>query len=349
VTAGTLELASHTYGKQRIHLVALPADGRAPGGARDGTVRASAGTNELVELTAEVMLTGGFEASYLHGDNRSVVTTDSLVRLVFLTVERLLPAPVEAVAGTIVSELHERYRFVPNATVDLSTQTWCPLDAGGSHGAHPRAFWRGGGDQQQAHAVLRDGRIRVRSGIGGLHLLATTGSSFEGFLVDDLTTSPPVTDRPLYGVVDAEWTALPDATAWEAQRADVRAVILESFESVSSRSVQQLVAAMCGAVLTGVPAVDDISVTFESLPLAGAVSGPPATPDCLGSPGSTGLGSPTGRVVGYAIADHPRGVTTASMRRADTATGAGTAAGAHQAGHTEDGHAERVRIEGRSR
>ncbi len=355
MTAGPLELGSHTYGKQRIHLVALPEAGRAPDGARDATIRANPGTDKPVELAAEVMLTGGFETSYLHGDNRSVVTTDSLVRLVFLAVERLLPAPVEAVAAAIVSELHERYRFVPGVTVDLSARTWCPLDAGGSYGPRPRAFWRGGEDRQQARAVLRDGRTRVHSGIGGLHLLATTGSSFEGFFVDDLTTSPPVADRPLYGIVDAEWTAVPDATAWEDQRAAVRAAILESFESVSSRSVQQLVAAMCGAVLTGVPAVDDVSVTFESLPLTGAVSGSPGsprhpeTPSRSGSPGSSGLASPTGRVVGYAMADHPRGVTTASMRRSGTAVATGTAAGALPAGHTEDGRAEHAHTEGRSR
>jgi len=377
VTAVPLELVSHTYGKRRIHFVALPVAGGPPEGARDEeeTVRTCPGTDGPVELTAEVMLTGGFEASYLRGDNRSVVTTDSLARLVFLTVERLLPAPVETLATTIVSELRERYRFVPGVTVDLSAQTWYPLDAGGSPGPRPRAFWRGGEDRQQVHAVLRDGRTLVRSGIGRLHLLATTGSSFEGFLVDDLTTSPPVADRPLYGIVDAEWASLPDATAWDVQRAAVRAAILESFESVSSRSVQELVAAMCGAVLSGVPAVDDVSVTFESLPLSRTVSGSPVHPETPlslgrgGSPVTSGLRGATGRVVGYAIADHPQGVTTASMRRVDTATGAGTAGEARQAGHAEDaghvwdagdagdaghaghvgdaevGHVERVRIE----
>lgn len=344
MTATTLDLARHAYGKHQIRLIALPAPGT-PG--TPGTVEPV----DPVELTAEVMLIGGFEASYLHGDNRRVVTTDALVNLVVLTVERLLPAPVETVAEAIACELHDRYRFVPGASVELAARTWCPAGAGqptsaGHRGRECRAFrtfTRDGGTEQRARALLHDGGVHLLSGIGGLHLVVTTGSSFEGFLVDDLTTSQPLADRPLYGIVDVEWTATPaatpDATTWEAQRAGVHAAILAAVEDTSSRSVQHLVATMCGTVLAEVPAVDEVTVVYESIPLARAGSGSHGVSAAgSGSRGTGGDRSSTGRMVAHAVTGHPRGVTEATMRRsggAPSRQAAPAPAPRHTAGTTE--------------
>ena len=81
----------------------------------------------------------------------------------------------------------------------------------------------------------------VESGIDDLCLLKTTGSGFENYRRDDLTTLPPTTDRILSTLLTGRWAyvrPLASAAAYEAANAAVREAMLGVFAREYSVSVQ---------------------------------------------------------------------------------------------------------------
>ena len=104
----------------------------------------------------------------------------------------------------------------------------------------------------------------MRAGVSGLDVLKTTGSGFEGFLRDELTTLPETDDRILATTVAAEWdyagTGLEWTRLWEA----VRDRLQTAFTDHYSPSVQHTLYRMGRAVLDGVPEVVRVALELPN-------------------------------------------------------------------------------------
>ncbi len=274
MSTASFELGARAYGKQRVRAITLQ-----PGSSE----------GEVADLTLSILLRGGVEECFEAGRNDRTVTSDAQRNLAFAVLERVYPAAVEEVAITIAQELRRQYPHFPAAEVQVVGVTWQRTGS---------TFVRQSPVRHRATATALDGEVQARSGLDGLDLLVTGGSRFVGFLVDEYTTNEPALDRPLSGVLSAEWSygagQRPD---WAQVRREVHQSLLSTFSAAPSESVQHLLALMGRAALEQAPRVTEISLRMESTSLAATAFG-------------TGGGART-----FAVTTSPGAVTELTVHR----------------------------------
>jgi urate oxidase len=113
-----------------------------------------------------------------------------------------------------------------------------------------------GPDRASASIEMRQGGNLVdqRSGIQGFKLLRLSGSAFTGFVRDEYTTLPDVTDRPLHMWLDLEWRGAGDTSLAQS----VRAVVRDVFLSFESGSIQEIIYKVGMKMLADLPAISEI-------------------------------------------------------------------------------------------
>ncbi len=131
---------------------------------------------------------------------------------------------------------------------------------------HPHSFFRDGQETRNVEATIsRAGGIALTSSIVGLTVLKSTGSAFHGFVRDEFTTLPETWDRILSTDVDCSWTWKPFATVaavqagverFDAAWAGARAIIMKTFATDESASVQNTMYKMCEQILEAAPEVE---------------------------------------------------------------------------------------------
>jgi urate oxidase len=240
------ELSWNRYGKSRVRLVKVrrPADGM----------------HELIDLTIDVQLEGGFDAVYIEGDNRSCLATDTMKNTVYAFARRDPIVHVEAFAARLAAHFAAKPP-VTRARIRAVEARWDRLAPGGR--PHPHAFVQESGEQWTAEVTHDAGGSRVVSGLANLVVLKTTDSAFAGFPRDEFTTLPETDDRILATAITASWCYRPGTTAFAA-RAAVRSALVDTFATHRSRSVQHTLHAMGQAALTACPDATEITLTMPN-------------------------------------------------------------------------------------
>ena len=213
-----------------------------------------------------------FKASYTEGDNREVVATDTMKNFVYATASRFTGRSLEAYVSFLGRELLTTYPQMEQIRV---TAREVPLDPGYVHdGASDIVFRMTRTDRAVAHAdFAREGSAiamsHARSGIEGMRLLKTTGSSFAAFARDGYTTLPDLTDRPLTIVMDAHWQygdtrdAAGDGKGHVAVDV-VRRELEITFHDFNSKSIQELVHEMGQRLLKAFPSLSAVEFGAEN-------------------------------------------------------------------------------------
>jgi urate oxidase/2-oxo-4-hydroxy-4-carboxy-5-ureidoimidazoline decarboxylase len=213
-----------------------------------------------------------FKASYTEGDNTEVVATDTMKNFVYATASRFTGRSLEAYVAFLGHELLTTYPQMEQIRV---TAHEVPLDAGYVHdGASDIVFRMTRGDRAVAHADFkRDGKAiamsHPRSGIEGMRLLKTTGSSFAAFARDGYTTLPDLTDRPLTIVMDAHWQYADSRDASGEGKGHVASEIVRreleiTFHDFNSKSIQELVHEMGQRLLKAFPSLSTVEFSAEN-------------------------------------------------------------------------------------
>jgi urate oxidase/2-oxo-4-hydroxy-4-carboxy-5-ureidoimidazoline decarboxylase len=234
-----------------------------------------------------------FAAAYTEGDNSEVVATDTMKNFVYATAADFDGRSLEAYVAFLGQRLLATY---PNMERIRVTAHEVPLDP-----AHYIAPPRGTGPVSPlsgavpyapsppggSNVVFRLTRTDVemsevdlerrgesiaftaaRSGLEGLRLLKTTGSSFASFARDQYTTLPDLTDRPLTIRMDVHWRYIDPTTAatehTHVAAELVRRAIEVTFHDLNSRSIQQLVHEMGSRLLKLFPPMSEIAFAAEN-------------------------------------------------------------------------------------
>jgi urate oxidase len=263
-------LAAHRYGKSRVRLMKV---------LRDGPV------HTVKELTARVLLEGAFDRCYTAAENTGVIATDTMKNTLNVLAHECLGAENEPFARRVASHFLDRYGAISRVTVTLDERVWSRLqlagatsgaDAGAGTGGHPHTFKQADVARPFTRVVASaGGGVRHESGVRKLILLKSTGSGFEGFHRDDLTTLPETTDRILASSIRATWrwadaaatTPAPAPTPGsyaDANRQIVDALIVPFAERYSA-SVQATLFEMATAALDACPAITQITLTMPNL------------------------------------------------------------------------------------
>jgi urate oxidase len=240
-------LGGNRYGKSGIRLVRV---------ARHGD------RHELADVTVDVRLEGDFTAAHVRGDNAAVLPTDTMRGTVYAFAADEPAIGLERFGLRLASHFAGAVPAARLARVWLSEQPWERVTAGGA--PHPHAFVGAGSWRRTATVTRAGGDAWVVAGLAGLTVLKTTGSAFEGFLVDRYTTLAPTGDRILATEVTAEWRYASLEVDWAAAAADARRALLEAFAGHDSRSVQHTLYAMGSAVLAVRPEIAEVRLTLPN-------------------------------------------------------------------------------------
>ena len=235
-----MPLIHDTYGKGRVRVM------RVARGAR----------HEVRELSVEVMLEGGFSAAYTAADNRTVVATDTIKNLAYVVAREHLDAEAEPYGQALAQVFLDRYPQVGAATVTLHETRWSRYAPGGV--PHPHAFLLDGNGRGYARVAVDRAGESIASGVRGFTFLKSTGSGWENYVMDEVTTLRPTADRIAATSMDAtwRWRAVPSSYP-EGNRRALDAM-LDVFASTYSHGIQDSLYRMGEAALAAVPELQDI-------------------------------------------------------------------------------------------
>ena len=128
----------------------------------------------------------------------------------------------------------------------------------------PHAFARAGGHVRTASVTCGNGAAWVVSGLRDLVLLKTTDSEFRDFYRERYTTLAPTTDRVMATSVTAKWWHPDPVVDWGEAHDAVRAALCDTFAGSYSRSLQQTLYEMGGAVLDVAPSVAEVRLSLPN-------------------------------------------------------------------------------------
>lgn len=225
-------LSANSYGKSDVRLV---------------TVRRGPDRHELKDVTLAIRLEGDFAAAYTAGDNSGVVATDTMKNTVYALAADHPFDDVEDFGLALTDHFLQTSSRVASARVELVEHLWERIDAAGA--PDPYAFRRAGSERRTAVVARGADSVRVLAGIEDLVVMKTARSGFAGFPRDRYTTLQETADRLMATAVRATWRYSRPYVAFGPLWAEVRRILLATFASHDSRSVQQTLYAMGEAVL----------------------------------------------------------------------------------------------------
>ncbi len=243
-----IAVAENKYGKSRVRLV---------------QVKRKAGWHDLREWTLEVLLQGDFDACFVEGDNSKILPTDTMKNTIYSLARDSAAECMEDFAKELIDFLFRRNPQVSAAEVSIAEKAWDHLPTEGK--PHPTAFVQTSGEVHTTKVTRTQASdFAVSSGFENLVIMKTSGSAFEGFIQDPLTTLAPAKDRLLGTAVRANWSYTRADVAFRSLRAKTREILLGVFVSHDSKSVQHTLYAMGEAVLENVAAIEDIELAMPN-------------------------------------------------------------------------------------
>jgi urate oxidase len=243
-----IELAENRYGKSRVRLMKVT---RNPKG------------NELREWTVQVLLTGDFASAHYDGDNSKILPTDTMKNTVYAVARNSSAIAMEDYAKELIDFLLGRNPQVSSVAVTVEGTMWKRLTVDGK--PHPTSFMRGSGEVQTTAVTRgRTGGFSISSGLKNLIVMKTSDSGFEDYIVDDLTTLKPTSDRLFCTAVTAEWRYTVETLGFDAMRDALREAMIKTFANHKSKSVQETLYEMGKSALERVAEVDQIDLVMPN-------------------------------------------------------------------------------------
>jgi urate oxidase len=241
-------MLTHTaYGKSQVRIV---------------QVRRRGDRDDLRDLSVAVRFEGDYDASYIDGDNRDVLPTDTMKNTVYALAATSPVQDPEPFAIRLAQHFLDRNPKLRLVTLDLVEHQWRRIEIGERE--HGQAFMRRGPDTRTASvSATRDG-LTVEAGIQDLLIMKTGHSAFAGFPRDEFTTLPETRDRLLATSMTASWrygeSDAPFSSTWRS----VRDVLLRTFAEHDSESVQHTLYAMGQAVLDSLELISSITLVMPN-------------------------------------------------------------------------------------
>jgi urate oxidase len=216
--------------------------------------------HEITDLNVTITLAGDMAATYLTGDNTTVLTTDAQKNTVY-ALARDGVTPVEEFGLRLARHFAE-VPSVDRARVRIEQYGWHRIDAGGA--PHPHSFERLAGTGIVSAFARADGTAEVVAGLTDVIMLKSSGSEFHDFLTDPYTTLEPTDDRILATAVAASWRMAAENEDWGESFRGARTALAEAFAVTHSLSLQQTLYAMGQAVLAARPEVREVRLSLPN-------------------------------------------------------------------------------------
>ena len=234
-------LGDNQYGKAETHVV---------------RITKTDGAHDIKDLSVTIALAGDFADTHLTGDNNKVVATDTQKNTVFAFAGDGPIGEIEdfgiRLARHFVGESSSVYR----ARVSIEEFLWNRIDE--------HAFVRSGPEKRLATVTCTDDGTWVVGGVADLVVLKSSGSEFHGFVRDRFTTLADTSDRILATSVVARWRYGHSDDNWARSRGEIRRILLETFATKHSLSLQQTLFAMGQGVLEARPEIAEVRMSMAN-------------------------------------------------------------------------------------
>ena len=240
-------LRHSSYGKSHVRLTKL--------------IR-HADRHEIKELCVAIQLEGDFDASYTHGNNGQIITTDTMKNTAYVLARNQAFSAGEEFGLALARHFMENFNHVSASAVRLVERPWQRIIVDSQE--HPHAFVDGTRERRTSTVKLTRQGCGIESGIKGLCLLKTTDSAFKGFLRDPYTTLPETDDRIFATRLTARWLYDDGVSNWNHYHELIRRTLLETFAGHKSLSVQQTLHAMATAAIEACKQIQQISLAMPN-------------------------------------------------------------------------------------
>lgn len=238
-------------------------------------VRHTDGQQDMLELEVTLQLLGGTDASFLHGDNRQVVSTDTCRNHVYLHAKEADFSTAEDFSLSLSERLLGNYSHITGVLIMISEKPWRRAVVDAIQHRHGFIDASSYGVRSCTLSATRD-KAELKSKLGGVSVLKTTQSGWANFVSDMNTTLPPTDERLLATTVSAEWKYSQKTAAqlrnvgFNGVHAKIRDKLLFAFfgpasAGVFSPGVQKSLYEMADAVLRAAPVVEEITISLPNL------------------------------------------------------------------------------------
>jgi len=240
-------LGSNRYGKEKVRVLRKFIEGEC---------------QSVVEVSADVLLEGNFEKSYLSDDNSQIVATDTIKNTVIALAHQHLGPGIESFALVIGNHFLERYAHVDRVHIEIRERRWERMVIEGNPARH--SFHASGKGEPFTRVVMSRDDCEVISGIRDLLVLNSTNSAFVGFHRSEFTTLEDATDRILSTIIESEWKFTSTDIDFPAANFAVLGALLKVFVERFSPSVQRTIFEMGEAALAAVPSISEIRIALPN-------------------------------------------------------------------------------------
>lgn len=244
-----IQILQDNYGKSKVRLLKIH---------RDGDL------HQIQNLTLNIALEGDFVAIHKDGDNSLCLPTDTMKNTVYALAGQV--ESVESIDGfgrRLATHFLDNCPHVSRALIDIEQHAWKRMRL--ERGEHEHSFVKGSDERRLTRIDAGADKLTVESGIDGLIVMKTTRSGFVGFLKDEYTTLPELSDRVFSTAIKAVWRYKRPDDASDETYHSIRETILRVFAEHDSLSVQHTLYAMAEAVLDVAAGVDEISFSLPNI------------------------------------------------------------------------------------
>ncbi len=215
------------------------------------------------ELDVKTLLEGEFADSYTKDDNTKVIATDSIKNTTNFVAYNQLGSETEPFAIALCQHFLTKYSHVTSVSVETSERVWeRQIVDGKPSGTNFVSSSKG---IPWTKTVATASSVQTTSGVRELVVLKTSGSAWEVFLRDDLTTLPDTNDRLLATSLTASWIYQKAPASYAAANATIIQAMLEAFATRFSPSAQATQYHMGEAALNACPEISEVSLTMPNL------------------------------------------------------------------------------------
>lgn len=240
-------LGSNRYGKQKVRVLRKHIEGE---------------RQSVVEISADVLLEGAFERSYLGDDNTQIVATDTCKNTIIALAHRHLGPCIEDFALTLGRHFLGRHAHVERVHIELREKRWDRMVIGGRPAPH--SFQPSPLGTPFTRLLLSRGGFELESGVSGLLVLNSTNSAFVNFDHTEFTTLRDATDRILSTSMEAVWKFPAAGVDFHGTNARILAKLLEVFSGRFSPSVQRTLFEMGEEALAAAPEISEITLRMPN-------------------------------------------------------------------------------------
>jgi urate oxidase/2-oxo-4-hydroxy-4-carboxy-5-ureidoimidazoline decarboxylase len=217
------------------------------------------GQSPVFGVNAKILIYGeSFWPTYTTGDNTGLIATDSMKNFIQRETMNFPGDDLESYCHFLADKFVTLYPQAEGAQISAAEIPYHQIP-GTSVSYAPagpeRAFARIELGQNGAwHEAV--------SGITGFKLLRLNGSAFVGFVRDQYTTLPDITNRPLHMWLDVDWSYIDRKSYLNAGvvTKQVRKLVVDVFHGFTSGSIQQIIYKIGCRLLEDIPVVAAVNL-----------------------------------------------------------------------------------------